>query len=182
MTTGTYPIPLYRSAVDGLVIPTDNNRQNLITRRPIPNLHYPMMTSPIRTSYVPQSYPIHSNVLRSSTGSILHRIPNPRTLTTTTMLRPTSVRWDSAINIVDFRTQPLVNQTKNFQNSTILSSGTKLIRSESFQIPNMDSINNRIIQKSKLDAKHFCGLPPIHENKYFLREIPPFQPPVINSR
>jgi len=176
MAAGTYPIPLYRSAVDGLVISTDNNRQHLITRRAIPNLHNPIMTSPIRTSYVSQSYPIHSNVLRSSTGSILNRVPNPRILTTTTVLRPNNVRWDSAINIVDFRTRPLVSQKKTFPNPIILSPGTKLLRSESYQSPNMYPINNRIIQKSKLDAKHFCGLPPIQENKLFIREIPSFQP------
>jgi len=175
MAAGTYSIPLYRSAVDGLVISTDNNRQHLITRRPISTLRHPIMTSPIRPSYVSQSYPIHSNVLRSSTGSILHRVPNPRILTTTTILRPTNVRWDSAINIVDFRTRPLHSQKKNFQNPIILSPVTKLVRSESYQIPNMYPINNRIIEKSKLDAKHFCGLPPIHENKLLIREIPPFR-------
>src|SRR5689334_17463453 len=129
MATGTYSIPLYRSAVDGLVMSTDNNRQNLIRKPQIPTLHhYPIMTSSIRTT----SYPIHSNVLRSSTGSLLHRIPNPRTLTTT-ILRPTNVRWDSAINIVDFRTHPLINQKNNFQNPIILSSQPKLVRSESLQ-------------------------------------------------
>ncbi len=177
MATGGYSARLYHSAVDGLVISAENDRQNFITRRQIPSIHYPMMSSSMRTSYIPpQSYPIHSNVLRSSTGSILNRVPNPRILTTTTVLRPNNVRWDSAINIVDFRTRPLVSQKKNFPNPIILSPGTKLLRSESYQSPNMYSINNRIIQKSKLDAKHFCGLPPIQENKLFIREIPPFQP------
>lgn len=175
MTTETYPIPLYRSAVDGLAISTDNNRSNFITRRPVPVSHYPMTASSIRTSYVSQSYPMQPNILRSSTGSMLHRVPHPRALPTT-VLRPTNVRWDSAINIVDFRTRPLVSQRKNLQNPMILSSGTKLVRSESFQLPNNYSMNNRIIQKSKFDAKHFCGLQPIHENKLFIREIPPFRP------
>jgi hypothetical protein len=182
MATGTYSIPLYRSAVDGLVTSTDNNRLNMITKRHISTLPYPIMTTPIRTSYIPhQSYPIHSNVLRSSTGSILHRVPNLRTLTTT-VLRPTNIRWDSGINIVDFRAQPLMNQKKPFQNPIFLSSGNKLTRSESLQIPNMYPMNNRFIQKTKLDAKHFCGLAPIPENKFMIREIPPYQKNGIISR
>lgn len=181
MATGTYSIPLYHSAVDGLVTSTDNNRLNMITKRQTSTLPYPIMTTPIRTSYIPQSYPIRSNVLRSSTGSLLHRVPNPRTLTTT-VLRPTNIRWDSGINIVDIRTRPLMNQKKPFQNSILLSSGNKLTRSESLQIPNMYSMNNRLIQKTKLDAKHFCGLAPIQENKFLIREIPPFQNNGIISR
>jgi hypothetical protein len=175
MATSTYPIPLYRSAVDGLVVSSDNNHQDLITKRQISTFRYPMMSSPIQTSFVSQSYPIRPTVLRSSTGSTLYRVPNPRSLTT--ILRPTNVRWDSAINIVDIRTRPLVSQKKDFESSFIVSPRTKLVRSESLQIPNMHSINNRIIQRSKLDAKHFCGLPPIQENKLYIREIPPFRPP-----
>ena len=171
MTTAGYSLPFYHSAVDGLVISNDNNRR------------YPLMTPPIRTTYIPPSYPLHSNVLRSSTGSILHRIPNHRTLTSTTILRPTNLRWESAINIVDFKTRPLIHQKRNVQNTMIHSSGTKLVRSESLQISNMYSIhNNRILQKSKLDAKHFCGLPPIQENKVVIRQIPPFRPSEMMSR
>jgi hypothetical protein len=180
MATGTYSNPFYHSAVDGLVIPTDNHHyhQNLTRRRQIPIVSYPMMTTPIRTSYIHQSYPVHSNVLRSSTGSILHRAPPPRTINTT-ILRPTNVRWDSAINIVDFRTRPLMNRKTHFQSPMILSSGNKLVRSGSLQIQNMNPI---IMQKSKLDAKYFCGLGPIHENKLLIKEIPPFQPRVTTSR
>jgi hypothetical protein len=182
MTTGTYPTPLYRSAVDGLVTSIDNNRLNSITKRQISTLPYPIMATPIRTSYIPQSYPIHSNLLRSSTGSILHRIPNPHPLTTTTVLRPTNIRWDSGINIVDFRTHPLMNQNKSFQNPIRLSSGNKLVRSESLQNSDIYSMNNRLIQKTKLDAKHFCGLAPIQENKLMIREIPSFRSNGIMSR
>jgi hypothetical protein len=176
MTTGAYSIPLYRSAVDGLVTSTDNNRLNMITKRQVSTLPYPIMTTPIRTSYIPQSYPIHANILRSSTGSMLHRVPHPRALTaTTTVLRPTNIRWDSGINLVDFRTRPFMNPKNPFQKPFFLPSGTKLTRSESLQIPNMYSMNNRLMQKTKLDAKHFCGLAPIQENKLLIREIPPFQ-------
>jgi hypothetical protein len=182
MATGTYSIPLYHSAVDGLVIPTDNDRQHFLAKRQIPSFHYPIMTSPIRTSYAPQSYPIHSNLLRSSTGPVLHRTSNSHAYATTTILRPTNLRWDSAINIVEFKTRPLINQRKTFQHPMILPSRPKLVRSESFQFPNMYSINNRIIQKPKLDARHFCGLAPIPEFKSLIREIPPFRPPVAMSR
>ena len=161
MAAGTYPIPLYRSAVDGLMISTDNIRQNLMPKRQRPCLHYPIMTGS-------QPFP---NLLRSSTGSILHRLPNSRPFPTT--LRPTSIRWDSAINIVDFKTRPLINQ-----NSMIFSSKKKLVRSESLQIPNI----NIIIQKPKFDARHFCGLQPIQENKRTIREIPSFRPPPTMSR
>lgn len=184
MATGTYPKPFYRSAVDGLMISTDNNhyRSNIIPKQQIPPIRYPMMTSSIQTSYISQSYPMQPNILRSSTGSMLHRLPNPRVPTAAAaVLRPTNLRWNSGINIVDFRTRPLVSQKKNFQNSTFLSSGTNLTRSESLQLPNTYLINNQIIQKSRFDAKHFCGLPPIHENKLLLKEIPPFRSPAVMS-
>jgi hypothetical protein len=174
MATGTYSIPLYHSAVDGLATPIDKDRQKFITKR-----RHPIMPPPIRTSYMPQSYPIHSNLVRSSTGSMLHRVPNPRT---TTMLRPMNIRWDSAINIVDFKTRPLVHQKRSVQNQIILTSGRKLLRSESMQITNMNLVNNGTISKTKIDARHFCGLAPIQENKLLIREIPPFRPSGPMSR
>ena len=181
MTTRTYSTPFYRSAVDGLVVSADNNRSNLINRRQIFSCPYPIMTTPSRTSYIPQSYPIHSNILRSSTGSVLHRVPNPRTLPTT-ILHPTNVRWDSAINIVDFRTRPLINPRKPFLKPILLPGENKLLRSATLQPFNPYLMNNRIIQKPKLDAKHFCGLEPIQENKLMIREIPSFRPSETMSR
>jgi hypothetical protein len=173
MATGGYSARLYHSAVDGLVISAENDRQNLITRRQIPSIRYPMMSSSMRTSYIPpQSYPIHSNVLRSSTGSILHRVPNPQMLPTR-MFRPTNnVRWDSPINMVDFKSRPMINPNKTFQHPMMFPPRAKLARSESLQIPNT---NNEIMQKAKLDARHFCGLAPIQENKPTIREIPSFR-------
>lgn len=181
MATRRYSIPLYQSNVDGLVNSTDNHHSSFITRRTIPNFHYPMMTAPSQTSYMSQPYPIHSNILRSSTGSILHRAPHPRHLPTT-VLHPNNVRWDSAINIVDFRTRPLFNPRKPFQNPVFLPPGGKLVRSESLQMSNTYSMNHRIVQKPKLDAKHFCGLAPIQENKLLIREVPSFRPPGAMSR
>ncbi|CAF4729504.1 unnamed protein product, partial [Rotaria magnacalcarata] len=81
-------------------------------------VRYPIIRSHIRTSYVSQPYPIHSNLLRSSTGSILYHVPNPRTLTTT-ILRPTNSRWDSEINIVDFKARPLINQKQKSHNPMV---------------------------------------------------------------
>lgn len=130
---------------------------------------------------MPQSYPIHSNVLRSSTGSILHRAPNPYLLPTR-VLRPTNLRWDSPINVVDFKTRPLTNHTKAFQNPFLFSPKTKLARSESLQMPNAYFLNQPLLPKPKLDARHFCGLAPIHENKYVIKEIPSFRPPVTIRR
>ncbi|CAF3512692.1 unnamed protein product [Adineta steineri] len=181
MATGTYSTRLYHSAVDGLVNSADHDRQNLITKRQIPSLRCPIAPPSIRTPYMPQSYPIHSNVLRSSTGSVLHRGPNPHILPTR-LLRPTNVRWDSPINIVDFKTRPLINQKKCFQNPYIFQSKPHLVRSESLQMPNTYLINNEIMQKSKLDAKHFCGLAPIHENKYLMKEIPAYRNSTCMSR
>ena len=139
MATGTYPIPLYRSAVDGLVGPADYHRSNFLTSRPIPSVRYPIMPLSFRSTHMRQSYPVHSNVLRSSTGSMLHRLPPSRPLTST-VLRPTNVRWDSAINIVDFRTQPLINQRRTFPNTNLSSSRNGLVRSESLQISNVYSM------------------------------------------
>ncbi|UJR27324.1 hypothetical protein I4U23_008617 [Adineta vaga] len=182
MATGTYSARLYHSAVDGLINSTDDDRQNLITKPKKSSLHYPIVSPSVRTSsFMPQSYPIHSNVLRSSTGSILHRAPNPHFLPTR-VLRPTNLRWDSPINIVDFKTRPLINQKKTFQNPFFFASKGKLARSESLQMPNTYLLNSHMLQKSKLDAKHFCGLAPIHENKFMIKEIPAFRPPVSISR
>lgn len=175
-------MPMYRSAVDGLVIPTDSDRLHFIARQQIPSFRYPIMTRPFRTSYAPQSYPRYPNLFRSSTGPILNRVPNPRTFATTTVLRPTNLRWDSAINIVEFKALPFINQRKILQNPMVSSPKTKLVRSESLQIPNIYPINNTIIQKPKLDARHFCGLAPILEYKSLIREIPPFRLPVTMMR
>jgi hypothetical protein len=75
-----------------------------------------------------------------------------------------------------------MNQNKSFQNPIRLSSGNKLVRSESLQNSDIYSMNNRLIQKTKLDAKHFCGLAPIQENKLMIREIPSFRSNGIMSR
>ncbi|CAF1672162.1 unnamed protein product, partial [Adineta ricciae] len=184
MATGTYSTRLYHSAVDGLINSTDDDRQNLITKTKKSSFCYPIVSPSSHTSpssYMPQSYPIHSNVLRSSTGSILHRAPNPHVLPTR-VLRPTNLRWDSPINIIDFKTRPLINQKKTFQNPFFFASKNKLARSESLQMPNTYFLNNQMMQKSKLDAKHFCGLAPIQENKYMIKEIPPFRPPISISK
>lgn len=192
MTTGTYSLPFYHSAVDGLVIPRDNYRFNYPPKRSFPVFSYPRMplSSPIRTSYIhpPPSYPRHSNILRSSTGSILHRLPNypyhhhhHRGLTTTATLRPKNLRWESGINIVDIKSRPLVHQRYSLQDPMMLSSRTKLVRSESLQIPN-NPYPQRIMENSELDARYFCGLPPIQENKPIMREIPPFRSTGMTSR
>ncbi|CAF2422697.1 unnamed protein product [Rotaria sp. Silwood2] len=181
MTTETNSIPLYHSAVDGLMISTNKTQRNVMIKQQMSSSRYPIIHSSVQTPYVLQSYPIHSNLFRSSTESILYCIPNSRTLTTT-ILRPNNIRWGSPINIIDFNTCPVINQKNNFQNSTILSSGKKLLRSESLKISNNHLINNDLIQKSKLDAKFFCGLAPIDENKLAIREIPSFRPhsPIIS--
>ncbi|CAF0917457.1 unnamed protein product [Rotaria sordida] len=171
MTTGTTAIPLYRSAIDGLIIPTDNTPKNFMSQQQNSSSHYPIIHSPMQTSDVSQSHFINPNLFRSSTESILYRTPNSRTLTTT-ILPSNNMRWDSPINIIDFKTYPLINQRKNVQNSTISSSGTKLVRSESLKVSNNHLINHYLIQKSKLDARNFCGLAPIHENKLTINEIP----------
>lgn len=173
--TGTYSIPLYYSSVDGLIIPTDKSQTNLVTKPQIVSPHYPITRSNIRTSYPSQAYPIHSNLLRSSTGSILHRVPNPRPLPTT-ILPPTNARWDSSINVIDFKTVPLVSQTKAFEKPMVYSSGNKLFRSESLKVSNSNSIKNDIIQQQKPDARYFCGLAPIQENRLLIRNIPSFRP------
>ncbi|CAM4749860.1 unnamed protein product [Rotaria magnacalcarata] len=180
-TTGTFSIPLYHSAVDGLIVPNDSSKKTLITKQQTPPVRYPIIRSHIRTSYVSQPYPIHSNLLRSSTGSILYHVPNPPTLTTT-ILRPTNSRWDSEINIVDFKARPLINQKQKSHNPMVFSSRNKLLRSESLKVQNNNSINNETIQQQKIDARYFCGLAPIQENRQLIRDMPPFRPqsPIIS--
>ena len=171
MASGTYSTPFYPSAVDGLVVSTDSYRSKTITSRLSSSFAYPIMTTPSRTSYIPRSYPIHPAVLRSSTGSILQRTPHPRALTTT-VLRPTNLRWDSAINIVNLRTRPLINPRRSLQYPIPLAAGTQVVRPISLQSSNTYSMNNRVLVPPKFDARHFCGLAPIQENKLMIREIP----------
>ena len=168
MAAGTYSVPFYPSAVDGLVVSADHYRSNLIPKRQISAFAYPIMTTPHQTSFVPQPYP---HLTRSSTGLILQRLPPPRALTTT-VLRPTNVRWDSAINIVDFRTRPLIDPRRSVRYPLPISRGNQLVRSGPLQNSNTYPMNSRIIPKPKLDAKHFCGLAPIQENKLLIRETP----------
>lgn len=172
MAAGTYSVPFYPSAVDGLVVSADNYRSNLIPKRQISAFAYPIMTIPHQTSFVSQSYPLHPHITRSSTGLILQRLPPPPRALTTTVLRPTNVRWDSAINIVDFRTRPLIDPRRSVRYPLPISRGNQLVRSGPLQSSNTYPMNNRIIPKPKLDAKHFCGLAPIQENKLLIRETP----------
>lgn len=171
MAAGTYSVPFYPSAVDGLVVSADSYRSNLIPKRQISAFAYPMMTIPNQTSSIPQSYPLRPHVIRSSTGSILQRTPHPYPLTTT-VLRSTNVRWDSGINIVDFRTHPLIDPRRSVRYPMSISRGNQFVRSGPLQNSNTYPMNNRFIPKSKLDAKHFCGLAPIQENKLLIRETP----------
>lgn len=160
MSTETYSLPIYHSAVDGLMI----SRDNFSSKRSIPLFSRPKMLPP---SYLP-SYPKYPNILRSSTGPVVYRRPP------TTILRPTNLRWESGINLVDIQTRPLNHHRYSLHNPVMIVPMPKLIRSESLQIMNKNS-QQRINEITKFDAKHFCGLPPIHENKLAIREIPPFR-------
>ena len=157
MTTGAHPIPLYRSAVDGIVPPTGYDRRLFVSRRPISALACPVIPPlPFRPAFSTSTHSIRAPLLRSSTGYLLQHVPNPR--------------WESAINIVDSKARPLVNP------------GIRLLRSESLQLTNSYSINPRMIPRTKVDARHFCGLGPIYENKPMIREIPSFRVPVPINR
>lgn len=164
MSAETYSLPIYHSAVDGLIVSKDN----FSSKRSLPLFSRPKMFSP---SYLP-SYPKYPNILRSSTGPVVYRRPP---ITTTTILRPTNLRWESGINLVDIQTRPLNNHHRySLHNPVMIVPMPKLIRSESLQIMNQNS-QQRINEIAKFDAKHFCGLPPIHENKLAIREIPSFR-------
>ena len=172
MTTGAHPIPLYRSAVDGIVPPTGYDRRLFVNRRPISALVCPVIPpSPFRPAFSASTNSVRAPLLRSSTGYLLQHVPNPRVLmTTNSTLRPTSPRWESTINIVDSKARPIVNP------------GIRLLRSESLQLTNSYSTNPRMIPRTKVDARHFCGLGPIYENKPMIREIPSFRGPVPINR
>ncbi|CAF3866246.1 unnamed protein product [Rotaria magnacalcarata] len=90
--------------------------------------------------------------------------------------------WDSEINIVDFKARPLINQKQKSHNPMVFSSRNKLLRSESLKVQNNNSINNETIQQQKIDARYFCGLAPIQENRQLIRDMPPFRPqsPIIS--
>ncbi|CAF0941152.1 unnamed protein product [Didymodactylos carnosus] len=120
-----------------------------------------------------RSLPI-SNVYRSPTTVF--------SLSPTTVLRPTNIRWDSEIN-VNLKSLPLISQKTNFHIqkiypiTTTTNNNNKLNRSESLQSLTVNDKNNKLIindfnvlapllkPKMKLDAKHFCGLAPIYENE-----------------
>ena len=178
MATGAYPIPLYRSAVDGVVPPTGYDRRIFASRRPISAFVCPLIPSvPFRPAHVAPTNSNRAPLLRSSTGYLLQQVPHPRVLPSASVsLRPTNLRWDPAMHIVDSKGQPLASSRMN-------NTGIRLLRSESLQLTNSYSAANpRMISRVKVDARHFCGLQPIYENKPVAREVPSFRAPLPISR
>ena len=171
MAAGAYPIPLYRSAVDGLVMPTANDHRRLQNSRPLPALRHPLVLPPFRTPYVLPIAPLHAHILRSSSGFNVVRLPNASRALRTSFLPPTSPRWNSPINMMDLKSLSVGNEK-------IFMSRMSLTRSESLQVPSAHLVNHAAMPRGgELDARHFCGLAPIPENKSFARgtsDIRPF--------
>lgn len=99
--------------------------------------------------------------------------PSPVHRTASTIFRPSNLRWDSAMNIRDFRT-PSLNTSSSFVYPSM-----KFSRSESHQILPTQSIYPRM----RVDARQFCGLGPIYEHRpAAMCEIPSFRPPIALCR
>ena len=69
--------------------------------------------------------------------------------------------------VIDFK----VNSSDNLEpKRMILSSEDKLLRSKSLKSSCSHLMPNDLIQKSKLDAKYFCGFATLYESKLKIRE------------
>ena len=170
MAAGAYPIPLYRSAVDGLVMPTAYDHRRLLNRRPLPALRQPLVLPSFRTPYVSPIAPIHAHILRSSSGFNIVRVPNaaPRTLRTS-FLPSTNPRWNSPIIMMD-------SISRSIGHEKIFMSRMPLTRSESLRVPSVHLGNHAAMPRGELDARHFCGLAPIPEDKSHARQRSDIRP------
>jgi hypothetical protein len=173
MATEATSIRFYHSAVDGLVVPNGNtDRQKFINNRPLSIRLSSVIVSPFQ-SFTDTT---HGNLIRSSTGTVLPRItPNARLWTLPASVRHTSPRSDLSMNVVNWKTRPLASSQQS-------SSGIKLSRSESLQVTNTHLTHYRVMQQAKLDARHFCGVESVNENRSLIREVPSFRSPMSMSR
>ena len=165
MCSSDLRIPLYRSAVDGLILPLGSEYRNGIQKRPVSAISYALVSPSFR-------YPFGSstNLARSSTGSILQHAPPNRP-----MFRPIQGRWESEINVIDRRTNA-------FRDTPVSQTKMKIVRSESLKEANAHLGQLRKIQKPQLDARNFCGLGPIYENCPLIRETPSLRPSFFLNR
>lgn len=159
MATREYKIALYRSAIDGLVLPNGGEHRYGTQKQPISTLSHALISNSFPNCY--------SHLDKSK------RFPTDSKLTCKTITEKNRINQTSNTihnSNTDFVNRNLITSI----DSRLLKANALLVRAESLNGSNMHLGQLKFANRPKFDARHFCGLDPIYENRHVIREIPSF--------